>query len=119
MRPPTWEASFALRRWLAPMDLDEDCSRTYNECFMLTSARIAAARERIRDVLYYSPCQVSHDLSELAGHPIYLKLESLQRTGAFKERGALNRLLQLTPEERAHGVIAASAGEHAQGAALS
>ena len=67
---------------------------------MLTSARIAAARERIRDVLYYSPCQVSHDLSELAGHPIYLKLENLQRTGAFKERGALNRLLQLTPDGR-------------------
>jgi threonine dehydratase len=90
----------------------------YNEKFMLTSARIAAARERIRDVLYYSPCQISHDLSELAGHPIYLKLENLQRTGAFKERGALNRLLQLTPEERAHGVIAASAGNHAQGVAF-
>ncbi len=85
---------------------------------MLTSARIAAARERIRDVLYYSPCQVSHDLSELAGHPIYLKLENLQRTGAFKERGALNRLLQLTPEQRARGVIAASAGNHAQGVAF-
>jgi len=85
---------------------------------MLTSERIAAARERIRDVLYYSPCQVSHDLSELAGHPIYLKLENLQRTGAFKERGALNRLLQLTPEEREHGVIAASAGNHAQGVAF-
>ena len=85
---------------------------------MLTPARIAAARERIRDVLYYSPCQVSHDLSELAGHPIYLKLENLQRTGAFKERGALNRLLQLTPDERARGVIAASAGNHAQGVAF-
>ena len=85
---------------------------------MLTPERIAAARERIRDVLYYSPCQISHDLSELAGHSIYLKLENLQRTGAFKERGALNRLLQLTPEERAHGVIAASAGNHAQGVAF-
>src|SRR6201985_3833903 len=85
---------------------------------MRTSARIVAPPERIRDLLYYSPCQISHDLSELAGHPIYLKLENLQRTGAFKERGALNRLLQLTAEERAHGVIAASAGNHAQGVAF-
>lgn len=85
---------------------------------MLTPAHIAAARERIRNFIYYSPCQVSHDLSELAGHPIYLKMENLQRTGAFKERGALNRLLQLTAEEKAHGVIAASAGNHAQGVAF-
>lgn len=85
---------------------------------MLTPARIAAARERIRGEVYYSPCQLSHDLSAMAGHPVYLKLENLQRTGAFKERGALNRLLQLTPEERAHGVIAASAGNHAQGVAF-
>ncbi len=85
---------------------------------MLTPAHIAAARERIRGNLYYSPCQVSHDLSELAGHPVYLKLENLQRTGAFKERGALNRLLQLTVAEKAHGVIAASAGNHAQGVAF-
>ncbi len=85
---------------------------------MLTPARIAAARERIRGEVYYSPCQRSHDLSEMAGHPVYLKLENLQRTGAFKERGALNRLLQLTPEERDRGVIAASAGNHAQGVAF-
>ncbi len=90
----------------------------YNESPMLTSARIAAARERIREELYYSPCQVSHDLSEAAGHPIYLKLENLQRTGAFKERGALNRLLLLSEAERARGVIAASAGNHAQGVAF-
>lgn len=85
---------------------------------MVTPAQVAAARERIRGNLYYSPCQISHDLSALAGHPVYLKLENLQRTGAFKERGALNRLLQLSPAEKAHGVIAASAGNHAQGVAF-
>src|SRR5207237_8606210 len=57
------------------------------------------------------------DLSQLTGNSVYLKLDNLQRTGAFKERGALNKLLTLTPEELSHGVIAASAGNHAQGVA--
>src|SRR5947209_17502356 len=56
-------------------------------------------------------------LSELTGQQIYLKLENLQMTGSFKERGALNRIATLTPEQAARGVVAASAGNHAQGVA--
>jgi threonine dehydratase len=79
---------------------------------------IRAARERIGDAIHLSPCQLSHHLSERIGLPIYLKLENLQRTGSFKERGALNKLLTLTDAERKRGVIAASAGNHAQGVAF-
>lgn len=83
----------------------------------LTLADIQAAMARIRDSIYLSPCACSEDLSHLTGNSVYLKLDNLQRTGAFKERGALNKLLTLTADERAHGVIAASAGNHAQGVA--
>ena len=84
----------------------------------VTLASIEAARERIGDAIHLSPCQLSHHLSERIGLPVYLKLENLQRTGSFKERGALNKLLTLTAEERSRGVIAASAGNHAQGVAF-
>jgi threonine dehydratase len=84
----------------------------------VTLGMIEAARERIGDAIHLSPCQLSHHLSEHIGLPIFLKLENLQRTGSFKERGALNKLLTLTDEERKHGVIAASAGNHAQGVAF-
>lgn len=84
----------------------------------VTLASIRAARARIGDAIHVSPCQLSHYLSELAGLPMYLKLENLQRTGSFKERGALNKLLTLSGEERRRGVIAASAGNHAQGVAF-
>jgi threonine dehydratase len=84
----------------------------------VTLSSIQAARERIGDAVHLSPCQLSHHLSERIGLPIFLKLENLQRTGSFKERGALNKLLTLNPEERARGVIAASAGNHAQGVAF-
>ena len=84
----------------------------------VTLASIEAARERIGDAIHLSPCQLSHHLSERIGLPIYLKLENLQRTGSFKERGALSKLLTLTAEERSRGVIAASAGNHAQGVAF-
>jgi threonine dehydratase len=84
----------------------------------VTLASIETARERIGDAIHLSPCQLSHHLSERIGHPIYLKLENLQRTGSFKERGALNKLLTLSAEERSRGVIAASAGNHAQGVAF-
>src|ERR1700723_3302806 len=85
---------------------------------MVTLSDIEAARERIRGAIRQTPCNRADALSQQLGCEVYLKLENLQRTGAFKERGALNRLLQLTPEERAHGVIAASAGNHAQGVAF-
>jgi threonine dehydratase len=83
----------------------------------VTLADIQVAMGRIRDSIYLSPCARSEDLSQITGNSVYLKLDNLQRTGAFKERGALNKLLTLTEEERARGVIAASAGNHAQGLA--
>src|SRR5215467_59427 len=83
----------------------------------LTLAEVQAARGRIRDCIYLSPCTRSENFSQLTGNSVFLKLDNLQRTGAFKERGALNKLLTLTPDERSRGVIAASAGNHAQGVA--
>lgn len=80
-------------------------------------AEVRAAMDRIRDSIYLSPCARSEYFSQLTGNSVYLKLDNLQRTGAFKERGALNKLLTLTAEERSRGVIAASAGNHAQGVA--
>src|SRR5512132_1346796 len=84
---------------------------------MVTLADIEAARDRIAGGIYESPCVESIPLSELTGAHIYCKLDYLQRTGSFKERGARNALLLLTPEQRRRGVIAASAGNHAQGVA--
>src|SRR5512135_3505411 len=84
---------------------------------MVTLQDIHAALSRTRQSIYLSPCARSETFSQLTGNSVYLKLDNLQRTGAFKERGALNKLLTLTPEERSHGVIAASAGNHAQGVA--
>src|SRR5216684_8902489 len=78
---------------------------------------IVAARERIRGNVAVTPCRLSEAFTELCGAQIYFKLENLQRTGSFKERGAANKLALLTPEERARGVVAASAGNHAQGVA--
>jgi threonine dehydratase len=83
----------------------------------VTLNAIREASGRIRDSIYLSPCARSEEFSQLTGNSVFLKLDNLQRTGAFKERGALNKLLTLTPEERSHGVIAASAGNHAQGVA--
>ena len=80
-------------------------------------ADVLAARDRVRGHVYESPCPRSETLSRLTGQEVFLKLENLQMTGSFKERGALNRLALLTPAEAARGVIAASAGNHAQGVA--
>ena len=75
--------------------------------------------EIVHRVTRPTPLETSRYLAELSGAPkVYLKCENLQRTGAYKLRGAYNRLLQLTPEERARGVVAASAGNHAQGVAF-
>jgi threonine dehydratase len=79
---------------------------------------IEAARERIKSFVFESPLVYTETLSGLTGNSVYLKLENLQMTGSFKERGALNRLLTLTQQERARGVIAASAGNHAQALAF-
>jgi len=79
---------------------------------------IVAARERIRDTIYLSPCPYSESVSRMTGKRVYFKLENLQMTGSFKERGALNRLLTLGGEERRRGVIAASAGNHGMAVAF-
>ena len=84
---------------------------------MITLSDVQAALGRIRESIYLSPCARSETMSQQTGNSIYLKLDNLQFTGAFKERGALNKLLMLTKEERERGVIAASAGNHAQGVA--
>jgi len=84
---------------------------------MVTLTHIQSALARVRNSIYVSPCTRSETFSELTGNAIYLKLENRQRTGAYKERGALNKLLSLTAEERSRGVIAASAGNHAQAVA--
>ena len=76
---------------------------------------IEAAASRISGAVIQSPCPPSIPLSEATGMSIYCKLEYLQRTGSFKERGARNALLQLSPEQKQRGVIAASAGNHALG----
>ena len=83
----------------------------------ISLADVVSARERIRGSIYCSPCPHSQMLSALTGQQVYLKLENLQMTGSFKERGALNRIALLTPEQAARGVVAASAGNHAQGVA--
>ena len=84
---------------------------------MIGLSDIQAAMGRIRDSIRVSPCTPSEAFSELTNNSIFLKLDNQQRTGAFKERGALNKLLTLSREERERGVIAASAGNHAQGVA--
>jgi threonine dehydratase len=84
---------------------------------MLTLADVEAARERIAGGIYESPCVESIPLSQLTGAHVFCKLDYLQRTGSFKERGARNALLLLPDEQRRRGVIAASAGNHAQGIA--
>jgi threonine dehydratase len=78
---------------------------------------VVAARKRLEGAIYYTPCAHSQMLSAVTGQQVYLKLENLQMTGSFKERGALNRIALLTPEQAARGVVAASAGNHAQGVA--
>ncbi|MDE1163577.1 MAG: threonine ammonia-lyase [Acidobacteriaceae bacterium] len=83
----------------------------------VTLDMVRAARERLTNEIFLSPCTHSQTLSGMTGLDIYLKLENLQMTGSFKERGALNRISMLTAEEAARGVVAASAGNHAQGVA--
>jgi threonine dehydratase len=84
---------------------------------MMDLTRIEEAAGRIKPAIYESPLVHSKLLSDLTGNAIYLKLENLQMTGSFKERGALNRILTMTDDEKRRGVIAASAGNHGQGVA--
>lgn len=85
---------------------------------MPTLEDIQAARERVRDAIVLTPCTRSLVFDDLIPCRLHFKFENLHRTGSFKERGALNRLLHLTPGERRQGVITASAGNHAQAVAF-
>ncbi len=85
---------------------------------LITVQEIEAAAELLKGVIRYTPMESSRPLNVLVGGPVYLKCENLQRTGSFKIRGAYTRISRLTDAERANGVVAASAGNHAQGVAL-
>jgi threonine dehydratase len=86
---------------------------------VVTRVDVEAARERIADVVHRTPLDTSRTFAGMSGAAsVGLKLEAMQRTGSFKIRGAYNRLSQLSPSERANGVVASSAGNHAQGVAL-
>ena len=84
---------------------------------MIGMPEIEAAAARLVGQVLQTPCLESRTLSQITGAQVYLKFENLQYTASFKERGAYNKLAQLSPEERARGVIAMSAGNHAQGVA--
>ncbi|MFO8116602.1 MAG: threonine ammonia-lyase [Halorubrum sp.] len=85
---------------------------------MLSLSDVRAARGRVEGVARHTPLERSRTFSEMSGADVRLKLENLQRTGAFKIRGAMNRLATLSEAEREAGVVTASAGNHAQGVAL-
>lgn len=82
------------------------------------TARLFEAVERLTDIVHRTPCKQSQTLNEWTDSEVYLKLENLQKTGSFKIRGAFNKVAQLTEQECSRGLIAASAGNHAQGVAL-
>ena len=84
----------------------------------VTLQDVHRARSVIADLALRTPMLPAHSLGGLAGCDLLLKAENLQRAGSFKVRGAANKIAALTPEQKASGVIAASAGNHAQGVAL-
>ena len=79
---------------------------------------VLAAREELGDLIRPTPLEYSRLLSEKLGTTVFLKCENLQRAGSFKIRGAYTRIARLSEAEKARGVVAASAGNHAQGVAL-
>ena len=83
----------------------------------ISLADVQQAHQAMYNVIHHTPLDKSVTFSRMAGYDVYLKLENLQKTGSFKLRGAYNKIHSLTPEEKAKGVIAASAGNHAQGVA--
>jgi threonine dehydratase len=88
------------------------------EVALVSGADVEAAGELLADVVRHTPLWHSRGLADRVGGPVWLKCENLQRTGSFKIRGAYTRIARLTDAERARGVVAASAGNHAQGVAL-
>ncbi len=109
-------------RWSAPWDVNPAVEFAAVACTVagvsVTLEHILAARERIREHIYHSPCPYSLSLSRLCGSEVYCKLDHLQVTGSFKERGARNKLMLLSAESRSRGVVAVSAGNHALGLAF-
>ena len=85
---------------------------------MLDAEEVHAARDRVAETARHTPLEYSHTFSEMTGADVRLKLETFQRTGAFKIRGATNRIATLSEAEREAGIVTASAGNHAQGVAL-
>lgn len=85
---------------------------------LITVPEIQAAHELIKPIIRYTPMESSRPIELRVGGPVHLKCENLQRTGSFKIRGAYTRISRLSPEEKLSGVVAASAGNHAQGVAL-
>lgn len=92
-------------------------SKRHHNGGMIEYNDILAAAQRLQGHLLRTPCVASQTLSDITGAQVFLKFENLQFTASFKERGACNKLAQLTPEQSARGVIAMSAGNHAQGVA--
>ncbi len=86
---------------------------------MLDLTTIKKASERLEGVIHHTPFSYAPILSEVSGYEVYLKKENLQRTGAFKLRGAFNKIASLIESGKKGGVVAASAGNHAQGVAFS
>ena len=102
---------------MATLPLSAVAGDTPSAPHTVTIADIRAAAARVQPSIVHTPILLSRTLSQLTGATVYLKFENLQFTAAYKERGALNKLLQLTDDQKARGVIAASAGNHAQGLA--
>src|SRR5262245_37037860 len=85
---------------------------------MLTNEQINEARERIAGHVHRTPVVTSRQFNELTGKEVFFKCENLQRAGAFKIRGATNKILSLTDDEKRRGIVAFSSGNHAQAVAL-
>lgn len=102
---------------IGPGPINEQQTR-YLSVMPITSSDIEAARDRIRSVVLETPTIPSTSFSRMVGSDVYLKAENLQRTGSFKIRGAMNAISQLPDDQKRIGVVAASAGNHAQGVAL-
>jgi threonine dehydratase len=100
-----------------PTDANESPPTQSTDDLLIHFDQIEAARERIRSSIHVTPCHKSEHLSQQLDSQVFLKLDNLQRTGSFKERGAANKLITMPADERRHGVIAASAGNHAQAVA--
>ena len=86
---------------------------------MVDLNQIISAREKMKGIIHETPLDFSQTFSDMSNNQVYLKLENLQKTGSFKVRGSINKLTSLSKEELSKGVIAASAGNHAQGVAYS